>query len=324
VRRNREQSPYPELDPQIVAGYSQTFIARHDCYPVQRKDGKYVSLKHPLTPEIIKKHLWGLITIGAYALDSESKARWLCFDADTEDQWHGILALALTLERQKVVPYRERSRRGGHLWLFFSALPSAYARKIGLQLLVEHNLKGIELYPKQDQLTSGIGSLVRLPLGVHRKTGQRYSFVDRDGQPLAPTIREQLAVLAYPTCLTFPFIMRMLARVPPSPPAPKPTPAFRPTDTDDKIPLSERLKRRISVLEFVSRYTDLDERNMGLCPFHDDQHKSFGVNDEGNYWHCFAGCGGGSIIDFFMKWREKHGQDASFTATITELRKMLL
>ena len=90
------------------------------------------------------------------------------------------------------------------------------------------------------------------------------------------------------------------------------------------MPLSERLKATISVLDFVSRYVQLDERNMGFCPFHDDQHQSFGVHAESNYWHCFAGCGGGSILDFWMKWRERHNQDSSFTATITELRKMLL
>lgn len=320
----QEQEFRYELDRNIVAAYAATFIPRFDAYPIQLLNGRYISIKKQLNIEVVSAHLIGSITIGAYALDSESKARWLCFDADTEDQWQGLLALALTLEQQKVAPYRERSRRGGHLWLFFSALPGAYARKIGLQLLAEHNLKGIEVYPKQDQLTSGTGSLVRLPLGIHRKTGQRYWFVDSEGQPLEPTIREQLTLLAYPTCLAFPFIMRMLARVSPSLPAPKPTPAFRTIDADDKIPLSERLKRRISVLEFVSQYVDLDERHMGFCPFHDDQHKSFGVNDAGNYWHCFAGCGGGSIIDFFMKWREKHGQDASFTSTITELRKLLL
>ncbi len=252
MSKNTEQSSLPELDPHIVAAYTQTFIARHDCYPVQRKDGKYISIKRPLTVEIIKKHLWGKMTIGTYALDKESNARWLCFDADTETQWQGLLALALTLQQQKIVPYRERSRRGGHLWLFLSSLPAGYARKVGLQLLAEHNLKGIELYPKQDQRVSSTGSLVRLPLGIHRKTGQRYSFVDSDGQPLAPTIREQLRILAYPSCLAFPFIMSVLARSPHSPP-PQPSPAFRATDTDDKTPLSERLKRRISGLEFVSR-----------------------------------------------------------------------
>jgi hypothetical protein len=27
---------------------------------------------------------------------------------------------------------------------------------------------------------------------------------------------------------------------------------------------------------------------IGLCPFHDDQHPSFGMNDQENCWHCFA------------------------------------
>ncbi|MHA2433799.1 MAG: CHC2 zinc finger domain-containing protein, partial [Candidatus Thorarchaeota archaeon] len=44
-----------------------------------------------------------------------------------------------------------------------------------------------------------------------------------------------------------------------------------------------------------------------------------GVNDEGNYWHCFAGYGGGSVIDFWMNWRE-----CDFTTAIKELAEMLL
>ena len=54
------------------------------------------------------------------------------------------------------------------------------------------------------------------------------------------------------------------------------------------------------VLEFGGRYVDLKPTKngaIGRCPFHDDHRPSFGVNAEGNYWHCFAGCGGGSVID---------------------------
>jgi DNA primase len=71
--------------------------------------------------------------------------------------------------------------------------------------------------------------------------------------------------------------------------------------------VSEKIKASVTVLEFVSQYVDLkptESGAVGLCPFHDDHRPSFGVNDEGNYWHCFAGCGGGSVIDFWMKWRE--------------------
>jgi DNA primase len=41
---------------------------------------------------------------------------------------------------------------------------------------------------------------------------------------------------------------------------------------------------------------------VGLCPFHADTHPSLAVNLAENYWQCFAGCGGGTIIDFYMQW----------------------
>jgi DNA primase len=74
----------------------------------------------------------------------------------------------------------------------------------------------------------------------------------------------------------------------------------------------------------VRQYVQLDQEGRGLCPFHNDHHESFSVRQDANYWYCFAGCGGGSIIDFWMKWRALHDQDPGFTATITELAQMLL
>jgi hypothetical protein len=76
----------------------------------------------------------------------------------------------------------------------------------------------------------------------------------------------------------------------------------------------------VTVLEFVSRYVDLKPTAsgaVGLCPFHDDHHPSFGVNTESNYWHCFAGCGGGSVIDFWMGWKK-----CDFTTAVKELAEI--
>jgi DNA primase len=42
------------------------------------------------------------------------------------------------------------------------------------------------------------------------------------------------------------------------------------------------------------------------------------VSDEGNYWHCFAGCSGGSVIDFWIKWRR-----CDFKTAVKELAKMM-
>lgn len=89
-------------------------------------------------------------------------------------------------------------------------------------------------------------------------------------------------------------------------------------------PVSERIKSAVSVAEFISHYIELDARGKGFCPFHDDQKKSFQVSTDGNFWNCYAGCGGGSIIDFWMRWREIHHQNGDFTSTLSDLAKLLL
>jgi DNA primase len=78
----------------------------------------------------------------------------------------------------------------------------------------------------------------------------------------------------------------------------------------------------VKVMESVSQYVDLRltaSGAVGLYSFHDDHHPSLGVNTEGNYWHCFAGGGGGSVIDFYIKWRK-----CDFTTAIKELAEVVL
>lgn len=59
------------------------------------------------------------------------------------------------------------------------------ARRFAYGVLAAHELEGVELFPKQDQLTSGPGSLIRMPFGVHRLAHRRYGFQALDGSPLA-------------------------------------------------------------------------------------------------------------------------------------------
>jgi len=73
------------------------------------------------------------------------------------------------------------------------------------------------------------------------------------------------------------------------------------------------------VQQFVSEYVSLSHSGRGLCPFHEDHTPSFSVNQEGNYWHCFACESGGSIIDFYMLLNE-----CDFPTAVTELAEMLL
>jgi hypothetical protein len=321
-----------EIDPQILTAYAATFISRRDLYPIQLPNGTYISVYKELTDSMVAAHLKGYITIGAYALDRSGWSKWVCFDADDNVGWQGLLNMASGLTRRDLSPYLEPSRRGGHLWLFTDPIPGFQTRRFAKQLLSEYKLplakKGvssIEIYPKQDKPKDGPGSCVRLPLGIHKLTGKRYHFIDLNGDPIAPTVRDQLAILSHPQRVPQSFIDDVLAQAPEHTPL-SPSPSFetKKHETTGAHKVSERLIATIPVYEFVSQFVELDDRGKGYCPFHEDQVKSFQVNRPANYWHCYAGCGGGNLIHFWMKWREKQGQVDSFKATIKDLADKLL
>lgn len=321
---HQERRAGPELEQATTEVYAETFFSRRDRYSIQLADGRYASINQQLSLHLVSAHLKGNITLGTYALDENSQSRWICFDADTDRQWKALVETAAALSLQDVATYLELSRRGGHLWLLTPSLPAEKARQLAQQLARERNLRDIEIFPKQDRLVIGPGSLVRLPLGVHRITGYRYPFIKPDGTPLASTVRDQVRLLASPRRVPHSFIEQVLSRRPRGDDVSS-TPLSRRLHVEgqDALP-SNRIKQSISVYDFVSRFVDLDQRGVGRCPFHDDQHPSFSVNASENYWHCFAGCGGGDVIHFWSKWRELHDQDPDFTATITDLANMLL
>jgi hypothetical protein len=334
-RMGKESQPTRELEVALVTAYAATFIPRWDRYPVQLSSGSYIQLPQPLTLETIAAHLEDYrcpdrqsVTIGAYALNETGYAKWVCFDADQESRWAQLLSMAQKLQNSGIRGYLEQSRRGGHLWLFTPRISGSIARRFGHQLAQEHNIEQIEIYPKQASLEGleGAGSFVRLPLGLHRKDMKVHHFINPDGSPLAPAIHEQLILLAAPQLVPHEFINAVLARSPEEKVV-VPSPTFEKVKSAPGEKLSDRLVARVTVYDFVSQFVPLDSRGVGHCPFHDDQHRSFQVNIQKNYWNCYAtgsGCGGGSLIHFWQKWREAHGQSPDFKETVTELAQMLL
>jgi len=297
---------------------AQRFAQRWDLYAHQLDDGRYVCVHEPLNVGLLFDHLRGEITLGTYLLDQESQARFIVLDADDEQGWEHLGHLAGELAGESIPAYLEKSRRGGHLWLFLAqAIAGREARAFGLGLLAKHQVEGVELFPKQDQIADGPGSLIRMPFGVHRLAGRCYGFYTADGFPLAPTIREQIYALGVPETVPEAAFETYRSLMSSRPTSVTTEPLAAPTGM-----VSEKIKASVTVLEFVSQYVDLKPTAsgaLGLCPFHDDHNPSFGVNDEDNYWHCFAGCGGGSVIDFYMKWRE-----CEFATAIRELVEMVL
>src|SRR5207244_5236192 len=139
--------------------------------------GSYWRVSEPLALPHLAAHFEGRWTLGSYVLDAASHCSFAVFDADQVD---GLACLALLSEellRGGIPTLLEASRRGGHLWVHFvEPTPAAQVRA---WLWPSALAFGVELYPKQDALApGGSGSLIRLPLGVHRQSRGWYPFVE--------------------------------------------------------------------------------------------------------------------------------------------------
>jgi len=192
------------------------FVNRTDTYALQQAEGSYHRISGSLTRQALRYHLLGQITIGAYQLNEEDNVKWLCLDLDdhckeqlkideiSPDSPHAVTVSLLIrkFDRYEIPLAVEFSgRRGFHLWAFLAEeTPANIIRAISLGILDEiiediPESITVEVFPKQDRLPSpaSFGSLVKLPLGVHRATGQRSyfcqpenlkSFCDKNGKLL--------------------------------------------------------------------------------------------------------------------------------------------
>jgi hypothetical protein len=261
------------------------FIRRYDVRAEQQDDGSYICIREPLTGDHLRSHLRGDLTLGAYVLNENGHASYTVFDADDEVEYHRLFSMANRLALEEIPSYMEESRRGGHLWFFHErAISGEAAKRFGEGLSIRFGLE-TEVFPKS--VTGNVGSLVRLPFGIHRKSGQRYPFVNiEDGLLIAPTVRQQLIKLQTAERVKLGDIRRHM----------------------EIAPLRERYPEtedNTDVFAYVSQFVELKPTKsggVGHCPFHDDEHMSFSVNRRGNYWNYFAGCGGGRVEQFRAKW----------------------
>jgi hypothetical protein len=143
----------------------------------------------PLDADVVRMHLNGDITINLYAINPETqRSKWVAIDADFDGAVEALFQLQWELRQDGVEAALEQSRRGGHLWIFADAPLLAsecriYIYNLALRLGVPvkgGGLKdGIEVFPRQDRIEDGeYGNAIRAPLGVHRKTNQRYWFYE--------------------------------------------------------------------------------------------------------------------------------------------------
>jgi hypothetical protein len=168
----------------------------------------YSPVYRPYTPRVVLNHLLGNYTTGIYLTRADGAARILAFDIDiashaieaargnTEaaaslrtDAFAFATQFAAALRRFKLHPVIEDSGyKGAHLWIIFDDWhPCGRLRRLG-EILVREcaNIPpqlSVEVFPKQTRAPQKVGNLIKLPLGIHRKTGRRSVLLDPQGTP---------------------------------------------------------------------------------------------------------------------------------------------
>jgi len=176
----------------------ELFIHREDTYALQQPKG-YLRIEQPLTSDVLKQHLEGKQTVGAYQIDPKTQtAKWICFDVDPE-RTKDPRQTAFQIAKVSVDAFNKNSvlieasrypDPSYHVWVFLEpAMDAKVARFLGqkiLRLIAEG--KTIELFPKQQSIKDdAFGNLVKLPLGKHQVANLWSCFIDADtGNQLLP------------------------------------------------------------------------------------------------------------------------------------------
>jgi hypothetical protein len=185
----------------------KTFSGRSDVHAVQTKMGKtwgYIPEKRALTKDDIVKHLKGERTVGIYFSSPENTTCLMALDLDVKKPWlnayentsqerkrinrlikKSALGMLEICEMAGLAPLIEYSgNKGLHFWFLGSEqFACHYWRTLGGWLVKSLRMQPEELsweiFPKQDRIEKdGLGNLVKLPLGIHQKSGRRSFFID--------------------------------------------------------------------------------------------------------------------------------------------------
>lgn len=161
---------------------------RHYYYRPKSKDGERPA---GLSLEIVRQHLAGELTIGIYAINpATQRCKWMAIDADYKTALEDLIKMQRQLRDDGIEAALEKSKRGGHLWMFFECPVLArdariyiyhVAGRLDVQVKGTGLSDGIEIFPKQDELRpEEFGNAIRAPLGVHwgarESRGWRYWY----------------------------------------------------------------------------------------------------------------------------------------------------
>jgi len=124
--------------------------------------------------------------------------------------------------------------------------------------------------------------------------------------------------------LSIPPWSRFVYTIPPNFEAVVPTPLTNRSRTFELNEYLDEIKNRLKVSTVVSKTVSLKKRGkefVGLSPFKNEKTPSFTVNDEKEFYHCFATSEHGNIFDFVMKTQNlKFGEAVKALANLAGMR----
>jgi hypothetical protein len=200
-----------------VARFLALFAGREDVHATQWCDPDrgtgYAPIRAPLTPAVAHNHLMGNVTVGVYPIRVDGTVTFFALDIDitrraledartnaarAKELREAVAAAALrcraVLDELGLPALLEDSGyKGRHLWVFLRQSERAeFVHRLGrllarrLEPLLDDGLH-LEFFPRQPRrgARAGLGNLIKLPLGIHRRTGRRALLLDDRGQPAA-------------------------------------------------------------------------------------------------------------------------------------------
>lgn len=233
-------------DAQLVR-FLTLFSGREGVYARQwyspTGESGYTPIREPLTVAVARNHLLGNHTVGVYPLRVDDTVNFVAFDIDVPKYilsrsisdavlWEKAIRAVHQVARRLmdagaahgILVYLEDSGfKGRHAWVFLEQpLPAKVARRfaalLAAQLGPPPSEVNLELFPKQTAVRGeGLGNLIKLPLGVHRRTGRRSLFLTAQGEPLPDPLGFLEEIKAIPKRDVFAFLQRV-----------SPTPEIRP------------------------------------------------------------------------------------------------
>lgn len=258
-----------------IVRFAHLFSGRENIYARQWWDqsgeGGYAPVREPFTFAVARNHILGSVTVGVYPVRLDNTVNFFALDIDINKasiqrargsiqesrrlrdlaasearrllDALGVLGLPALLE--------DSGYKGRHIWVFLeSPTDASIVRQLGSLFLSVNRLKArelhVELFPKQSSTGPGIGNLIKLPLGIHRRTGRRSRLLLPDGSPDPSPFATLRSVKRVGTKQLYDAIQILKQRAPadaaesapwegagqeqplpaPSPPPPEPAPAW--------------------------------------------------------------------------------------------------